>query len=98
MADEKFKKIRDFYFPVLHIIQDMGGKARVKDISDRFLARHKEQMDSSFFTDIKDGDVKWHDYVNRAGYQLRVKGYITRPTTGLWEMTDKPWPANKEDL
>ncbi|NLE95483.1 MAG: hypothetical protein GX600_07365 [Dehalococcoidia bacterium] len=74
----------------------MGGKARVKDISGRFLARYKDQMDSSFFTDIKDGDVKWHDYINRAGYQLRVKGYIVRPTAGLWELTDKSWPANKE--
>jgi len=98
MSDEQFKKIRDFYLPVLNIIRDNGGKAKNKHICDQFLARHQHQLDRSFFTDIKDGDVKWHDWVNRAGYQLRVKGYITRPTAGLWELTDKPWPANKEDF
>lgn len=98
MADEQFKKIRDFYFPVLHIIRDMGGEAKNQEIYTEFLARHEHQLDHHFFTEIRDGDPMWRDWINRAGYQLRVKGFIVRPTQGLWELTHKPWPASKEDF
>jgi hypothetical protein len=98
MAEQQFKHYRDFYFPVLRIIRDMGGKARLADIRDRFLVRHKHQLDPSFFTETKDRDIMWRDYIDRAGFELSDAGYIVRPTRGLWELTDKPWPANKEDF
>ncbi len=98
MAEQQFKSIRDFYFPALHIIRDMGGKARTKDIYAQFLAKHKDQLAPSYFTEIKDKDLMWRDRINRAGYDLNEAGYIVRPTRGLWELTDKPWPANKEDF
>jgi len=95
MADEMYSNIRDFYFPVLHIIRDMAGQARANEVCDRFLSRHRHQLDSSFFTEIKDGDVKWHDWVHRAHYQLKQMGYLRDPQRGIWALTDKPWPTNK---
>lgn len=95
MANGQFKNIKDFYLPVLQIIRDLGGKAKTKQIYEEFLARYEHQLDHRFFTEIRDGDQMWRDWVNRAGYQLRVKGYIIRPTTGLWELTDKMWPEDK---
>jgi len=89
----QLRRIRDFYLPVLRIVRDMGGRARADDVCDRFLARHRHQLDQSFFTDVIDGDVEWHDWVHRAHYQLKQKGYFRDPQRGVWELTDKPWPS-----
>jgi len=89
----QLRRIRDFYLPVLRIVRDMGGRARADDVCDRFLARHRHQLDQSFFTDVIDGDVKWHDWVHRAHYQLKQKGYFRDPQRGVWELTVKPWPS-----
>jgi hypothetical protein len=86
------RRIRDFYLPVLRIVHDMGGRARAEDVCQRFLARHRHQLDESFFAEVIDGDEKWHDWVHRAHYQLKQKGYFRDPQRGVWELTDKPWP------
>ena len=61
MSDEQLAHYRDMYMPVLKVIRDHGGKARLSDICEAFLARHQHQLDRSFFTDVKDNDTKWRD-------------------------------------
>ena len=98
MDDEQFKHQRDLYFPVLHILRDMGGAGEAEEVCKRFLARHQHQLPPSFFTDKVDADVKWHDWVHRVHFQLKDRGYIVDPRRGYWALTDKSWPAKKEDF
>ena len=92
MAGE-LKHIKDFYIPVLRILQDKGGKANLEEICTAFQAGYGSMLDPSFFIEIKDGDIKWRDYINRAGYQLVKKGYINRGVArGVWVSSGKPIP------
>ncbi len=99
MELSKFKHIRDFYLPVLNILGDAGGTSHVQEIYELFLTRYRSRLDESFFSDEKDGDIKWRDYINRAGYQLVQKGYVRRGhRRGIWELTGKRIPGNSEDI
>ena len=98
MVRNKFTCIKDFCLPIIAIIRDNGGEASTKHIYAEFLSRHGNELDESYFTESKDNDIKWRDYVNRAGYYLRDHGYIARPRHGIWELTDKPAPGNTEQL
>ncbi len=89
MEKSKFNSAKDFYLPVITILRDNGGRAHLQQIYSLFLANYRSQLDQSFFTEIKDGDIKWRDYINRAGYQLLRQGYIRRARQGIWELTDK---------
>ena len=93
--NNRFTRIKDFYLPVLGILREAGGSAQLNDICDQFLKKYQGNLDESYFTEIKDGDVKWRDYINRAGYQLTQRGYIVRgPKRGVWQLTDKVIPEN----
>jgi hypothetical protein len=89
MEKPKFKGAKDFYLPVITILRDNGGRAHIQQIYELFLSNYRTRLDQSFFTEIKDGDIKWRDYINRAGYQLVKKGYVRRAGLGIWELTDK---------
>ena len=91
METSKLKHIRDFYLPVITILKDLGGKANIEEIYEFFLSRYRSRLDHSCLTDIKDGDIKWRDYINRAGFQLVKKGYIRRAGRGFWELTGKDY-------
>lgn len=98
MAEQQFRHYRDLYLPFLRLLRDMGGAGQAEEVCQRFLARHRDQFAPSFFTDIVDKDVKWHDWVHRVHFLLKDGGYVTDPRRGYWALTDKPWPANKEDF
>ena len=84
MGTLKFQHIKDFYSPVITILTDLGGQAHLTQIYEFFLSNYGTQLDQSFFTEIKDNDIKWKDYINRAGYQLVKKGYVRRVKHGVW--------------
>jgi hypothetical protein len=88
-AVENLKHIGDFCLPVITILEDLEGRAHIEQIYEFFLAKYRSRLDHSFFTEIKDNDIKWRDYINRAGYRLAKKGYISRSRRGIWELTDK---------
>jgi len=93
--ENEFKKIKDFYFPVLNILKEASEEIHVNDVCEAFLKQYQSQLDSSFFNEIKDGDIKWRDWVNRAGYQLVKLGYIQRGSKrGFWRWTGKEIPSN----
>ena len=97
--ENQFKKIKDFYIPVLKILKDAGKEVHVNDVCDTFLSNYQSKLDPSFFTEIKDGDVKWRDWVNRVGYQLTKLGYIARGSKrGYWLWTGKEIPPSTKDF
>ena len=98
MTQGEFRCIKDFCLPIVAIIRDNGGEANTRHIYEEFLSRHGNELDRSFFIERKDNDIKWRDYVNRAGYYLKEKGYIARPRHGIWELTGKPMPDNADGL
>jgi len=91
MGTLKFEHHKDFYFPIIAILKDLGGQASTKQIYEVFLSEYGNQLDQSFFTEIIDGDIKWKDYINRAGHQLVIKGYIKRAGFGIWKLTRKQY-------
>lgn len=99
MELSKFKHIRDFYLPVLNILENAGGTAHVQEIYELFLTKYRSRLDESFFSEEKDGDIKWRDYINRAGFQLVGKGYVRRGShRGIWELIGKQIPKNSADI
>jgi hypothetical protein len=99
IMENQFKKIKDFYIPVLKILKDAGKEVHVNDVCDTFLSNYQSKLDPSFFTEIKDGDVKWRDWVNRVGYQLTKLGYIARGSKrGYWLWTGKEIPPSTKDF
>ena len=98
MTQKEFKRIKDFSLPIVAIIRENGGEANTKDIYEEFLLRHGNELDRSFFTEHKNNDVKWRDYVSRARYFLKDHGYVTRPRHGIWELTNKQVPDSPDDL
>jgi hypothetical protein len=95
----QFTNIKDFYLPVLNIIKESGGTAQIDDIYLKFIEKFGNDLDQTFFSEIKDGDLKWRDYINRAGYQLKIKGYISRGfKRGVWQLTSKTIPSEVNDI
>lgn len=91
MKTAKLKHIKDFYSPVIAVLKGVGGGASIEKIYLDFWDKYSNQLDESCLTEIKDGDIKWRDYINRAGFQLVRKGYIRRVGRGVWVLTDKKY-------
>ena len=80
------KTQKDFHQPVLDILRKLGGEASLQEICKGFLATYEKELTPDFFTDVKDGDVKWRDLVNRAGFHLRKQGLIKSSSKGVWKL------------
>ena len=78
--------VEDFYTPILTIIDDTGGEAPLEYICDRFIMRHKRQLDPSLLVEQEGKDPKWKEYLYRAGDDLAAKNYIRRPRPAIWEL------------
>ena len=81
--------VEDFYTPILSIIDETGGEAPVDYICDRFIMRHKRQLDPSLLAGREGQDPKWREYINRAGDDLAAKHYIRRPRPTIWELYER---------
>lgn len=78
--------VEDFYTPILNIIDDNGGEAPVDYVCDRFIMRHKRQLDPSLLVDHEGKDPVWRECIMRAGDELAAKCFIRRPRPTIWEL------------
>jgi hypothetical protein len=86
----EFTQPKDFIEPILQILRDRGGRAKVKDIYGDFEKRYGKYLSPRYLTDIVDGDIRWRDEINRCRYQF-LRHLLVPPDDpnykkGTWEL------------
>ena len=86
----EFNQPKDFIEPILQILRDRGGSAKLKDIYDDFEKRYGKYLPPRYLTDIVDGDIRWKDEINRCRYQF-LRPLLIPPNhpdhkKGTWEL------------
>ena len=85
----EFKDPKDFREPIIRILRDLGGKARVKEIYEQFAARHPDVVQDPYWNASVDNDLRWRDSINRCRFQTLIpQGLLRRDSKrGTWELT-----------
>jgi hypothetical protein len=84
----EFNDVRDFKQPIISILEDLGGKAKLKEIYEQFAARHPNVVHGSYWNEIVDSDLRWRDYINRCRFQILIpQGLLKKDSKkGTWEL------------
>ena len=79
---------KDFKDPIIRILRDLGGKAKVKEIYEQFAARHPDVVHDRYWGENVDDDLRWRDYINRCRFQVLIpQGLLKRDSRkGTWEL------------
>ena len=67
-----FNDVGDFKQPIISILEDSDGLARVKEIYKQFVIRYPDVVNAPYWNDIIDKDLRWHDIINRCRYQILI--------------------------
>ena len=80
--------VRDFKQPIISILEDLGGKARPKDIYEQFAARYPNVVRDPYWNQIVDSDLRWRDCINRCRFQILIPQGLLRKDSkrGVWEL------------
>lgn len=83
-----FQSPADFEEPLLSILGQLGGKARLVEIYEQFALRYPTVVKESYWNEAVDNDSRWHDYINRCRWQvLKPKGLLKKGSKkGTWEL------------
>jgi len=84
----EFNDVKDFKQPIISILEELGGSAKVKDIYEQFANRYPDMVNEPYWNEIKDGDSRWHDSINRCRYQILRPLEILKKDSkkGTWEL------------
>ncbi|MCP3685563.1 MAG: hypothetical protein GY861_23175 [bacterium] len=87
-----FETRADFREPIIEILRDLGGSAKLRDICDSFEDRYPEVINAPFFQEIVDGEPRWRDWIQRCRYSYLIKeGILDRNSEiGTWTL-DSEW-------
>ncbi len=83
---KEIKTEKDLHVPILTILR--GGLLHINVIRKKVLRRCGSRMDSTFFSETRDGDRKWSDYIGRGLYKLKEEGSISSPKRGWWQLVN----------
>ena len=84
----EFNDVRDLKQPVISILEDLGGRAKLKEIYEQFAVRYPNVVHSSYWNEIVDRDLRWRDYINRCRFQILIpQGLLKKDSEkGTWEL------------
>jgi len=81
-------KRKEIKLPLLIVVEVMGGKIHYQELALR-VARHFSQITNADLEETTtDGDNKWMDLIQYAGWDLSKEGLIKR-SGGIWTITEK---------
>ena len=86
-----FETIPDFKEPIIQILRDLGGRAKLRDICDSFEDRYPEVVNAPFFQEIVDGEPRWRDWIQRCRYSYLMPEEILDRNSprGTWTLNPK---------
>ena len=84
----EFKDKKDFRDPILSILRDLGGRARLREIYKQFAARHPDVVRDPYWNEIVDNDLRWRDNLNRCRHDILIPQGLLRKDSkrGTWEL------------
>ena len=84
----EFKDKKDFKAPILSILRDLGGRATLTEIYNRFAARYPDVVRDPYWNEIVDNDLRWRDCLSRCRHHILVPQGLLRKDgkRGTWEL------------
>ena len=84
----EFNSVRDFKQPIISILEDLGGKAKLKEIYEQFAARYPNVVHDPYWNQIVDSDLRWRDCINRCRFQILIPQRLLKKDSskGTWEL------------
>ncbi|MFC1955190.1 hypothetical protein ACFLWZ_01410 [Chloroflexota bacterium] len=84
----EIQSIPDLEEPIVNILKNFGGSARLKEIADIFRIQYPDVIKQPFFQEIVDGEPRWRDWIQRCRYWYLVPKGIVKPSRkrGIWEL------------
>ena len=83
-----FYEPKDFGQPIIRILQDSNGKAKLSEIYRQFAAKYPEVVNAPYWNELVDKDLRWKDYINRYRFKILVKQGVLKKKSvkGTWEL------------
>jgi hypothetical protein len=80
--------VKDFKQPIITILEDFGGVAKLKDIYEQFASKYPDLVNAPYWNEIVDSDLRWHDSINRCRFQILKPQKILKNNSkkGTWEL------------
>ena len=84
----EFNEVKDFKQPIISILEELGGSAKIQDIYSQFANSYPDLVSEPHWNEIVDNDLRWHDSINRCRFQiLKPQGILKKDSKkGTWEL------------
>ena len=84
----RFNYKEDFKDPILDVLSEQGGKAKLKDIYNLVWSKYGEYLGDPYWHEKVDKDLRWRDYINRCRYDVLIPAGLIRKDSkhGTWEL------------
>lgn len=81
---------RDYWQPILAIIEESGGKAPANDVIDALEQRIQGQLKGRDFDLLQMGEVRWRNRARFARLRMKEQGLLSADSPrGVWEITER---------
>ena len=79
----------EFIFPILQVLEDLGGKGKVEEILDRVELMHKEKLGPALVEQMEEGQSHQWRETARASQKLMITKGLIYPNSpkGIWQIT-----------
>lgn len=83
-----FNDEKDFKQPIISILEDLGGAAKLKEIYTQFACRYPDVVNAPYWNEKVDNDLRWRDSINRCRWNvLKRQGLLKKNSKkGTWEL------------
>ena len=83
-----FNDVVDFKQPIISILEDLGGSARLKEIYRQFAIRYPDVVNAPHWNEKVDKDLRWRDNINRCKISILLPlGFLKKGSKhGTWEL------------
>jgi hypothetical protein len=80
---------REYWLPILEVIQQVGGSAAASDVIEALEGRMKGMLKPRDYETLSMGEVRWRNRARFARLRMTERGLLSGTShRGVWEITD----------
>jgi hypothetical protein len=80
--------VKEYWVPILQVLEDMEGSAPSNDVIDALEKRMKDVFTQRDFERLKSGEIRWRNRARFARLRMKEQGLISDSShRGVWAIT-----------
>lgn len=82
--------VKEYWVPILQVLEDMEGSAPSNDVVDALEEQMKDALTPRDFERLESGEVRWRNRARFARLRMKEQGLLSDSShRGVWEITSK---------